>query len=210
VKDIFDRTQSAVIAGGIGIANLMVATAAFASEAVPAEGGEAAGGINAILPPMGELIPATIAFLILLGFMSKFALPTVIENLDKRAQSIAESLEKAEAAKVEAEQLLAEYKQTMAEARKEASTILAQAKQSAEATRADAATRAQAEYDALLVKAREAIDGEKQAAIAELQASVARISVAVAGKLIGSELSTEDHLRVVEKYVNEAGSLNEN
>ena len=98
----------------------------------------------------------------------------------------------------------------MAEARKEAGTILQQAKQSAEATRAEAAARAIAEYDELLVKAREAIQGEKRAAIDELQRSVADLSIAVAGKLIGTELSREDHLKVIEKYVSEAGSLNAN
>lgn len=190
------------------VTNLVFAAAAFASEA---EGSaESSGGINAILPPAGELIPVALAFLILLFFMWKFALPTVVEGLDKRAENIRESLEKAESAKVEAERLLAEYRETMAEARKEAATLLAQAKQSAEATRADAHVKAQVEVDAMLEKARAAIEGEKQAAVAELQASVARMSVAVAGKLIGSELSTEDHLKVVEKYVSEAGSLNGN
>ena len=130
--------------------------------------------------------------------------------LDERAVTIRESLERAEAAKVEAERLLEEYKHTMAEARKEAGTILQQAKQAAESTRAEAAARAQTEYDAMLAKAREAIDGEKKAAIAALQASVADISVSVAGRLIGSELSKEDHLKVIEKYVSEAGSLNAN
>jgi F-type H+-transporting ATPase subunit b len=36
------------------------------------------------------------------------------------------------------------------------------------------------------------------------------VSVAVAGKLIGSELSKDDHLKIIEKYVSEAGSLNAN
>jgi F-type H+-transporting ATPase subunit b len=183
---------------------------AYASEAeAPAEGG-GGGGADALIPKMAEFIPAMIAFFVVYIVLSKFAWPAISDMLEKRADTIRESLEKAEAAKIEAERLLAEYKETMAEARKESAAILAQAKQAAEATRLDAATRAQAEYDALLVKAREAIVGEKNAAIAELQASVARISVAVAGKLIGSELSTEDHLKVVEKYVNEAGNLNEN
>ena len=62
----------------------------------------------------------------------------------------------------------------------------------------------------MLVKARESIEGERRAAIASLQASVADLSVAVAGKIIGSELSTEDHLSVIEKYVSEAGGLNAN
>jgi F-type H+-transporting ATPase subunit b len=140
----------------------------------------------------------------------KFVWPPITNMLDERAATIRESLERAEAAKVEAERLLVEYKNTMAEARKEAGTILQQAKQAAESTRAEAAAKAQAEYDDLLVKAREAIEGEKRAAIADLQKSVADLSVAVAGRLIGTELNREDQLKIVEKYVREAGSLNAN
>ncbi len=166
--------------------------------------------MKAIIPNLAEFIPALISFAIVFFVLAKFAWPAISSMLDQRADNIRESLERAENAKVEAERLLEEYKHTMAEARKEAGTILQQAKQSAEATRSEAAAKAQADYDDLLVKAREAIDGEKRAAIAELQRSVADLSVAVAGKLIGAELSTEDHLKVIEKYVSEAGSLNAN
>lgn len=163
-----------------------------------------------LIPKMSELIPATVSFLIILLIAMKFVWPPITNMLDERAVNIRESLERAEAAKVEAERLLEEYRNTMAEARKEAGTILQQAKQAAETTRSEASAKAQVEYDALLVKAREAIEGEKRAAIAELQQSVADLSVAVAGKLIGAELSKDDHLKVIEKYVSEAGSLNAN
>ena len=166
--------------------------------------------MNAIIPNLGEFFASIVSFAIVFAILAKFGWPAISDMLDKRSDTIRDGLEGAEAARIEAERLLEEYKQTMAEARKEAGTILQQAKQSAEATRAEAQARAQAEYDDLLVKAREAIEGEKRAAIAQLQQSVADISVAVAGKLIGAELSTEDHLKVIEKYVAEAGSLNAN
>ena len=166
--------------------------------------------MDLLIPKLTELLPAAVSFLIILIVAAKFVWPPITAMLDERAVTIRESLERAEAAKVDAERLLEEYKQTMAEARKEAGTILQQAKQSAESTRSEARAKAQAEYDDLLVKAREAIEGEKNAAIAQLQQSVADLSVAIAGKLIGAELSNEDHLKVIEKYVAEAGSLNAN
>jgi F-type H+-transporting ATPase subunit b len=166
--------------------------------------------MESIIPKLAEFIPALISFAIVFFVLSKYAWPAISQMLDQRSDTIRESLERAEAAKIEAERLLVEYKQTMAEARKEAGTILQQAKQSAEQTRSEAAAKAVAEYDELLVKAREAIEGEKRAAIAELQRSVADLSISVAGKLIGAELNKEDHLKVIEKYVSEAGSLNAN
>lgn len=166
--------------------------------------------MEAILPKMAEFIPALIAFGIVFVLLSKFAFPAITGMLDQRAENIREGLEGAEKAKIEAERLLEEYKAQLAEARKEAAAMLSQAKQAGEALRVESAAKAQAQYDDMLEKARQAIEGEKQAAIAELQSSVAEVSVAVAGKLIGSELSKDDHLKIIEKYVSEAGSLNAN
>jgi F-type H+-transporting ATPase subunit b len=166
--------------------------------------------MEAILPKSVEVIVSLISFLVLFGVMWKLALPPITGMLDKRAETIRESLEHAESARIEAERLLEEYKETIAEARKEAGVILQQAKKAAEATRTEAAEKAQAEIDGMLAKARESIEGERRAAVAALQSSVADLSVAVAGRIIGSELSKEDHLSVIEKYVSEAGSLNAN
>lgn len=188
---------------------IIYSLALFASEgAAAAEGG--GGGAAILIPKPAELIPAFISFAVLFAMLAKFAWPAISDMLDQRADTIRESLEKSEAAKIEAERLLEEYKAALAEARKEAAAVLSQAKQAAESTRTEAVAKAQAEYDDMLVRAREAIDGEKKAAIAELQASVADLSVAVAGKIIGSELSAADHAEVIKKYVSEAGSLNAN
>jgi F-type H+-transporting ATPase subunit b len=183
---------------------------ASSGEAAAEKGAEGGGAAAILIPAPAELIHALVSFTVVFIILAKFAWPAISTMLDQRADTIRESLEKAEAAKIEAERLLVEYKETMAEARKEAATLLTQAKQAAESTRTEAQAKAQVEYDGMLTKAREAIEGEKLAAIADLQASVAEISIAVAGKLIGSELSSDDHLKIVEKYVSEAGNLNGN
>jgi F-type H+-transporting ATPase subunit b len=166
--------------------------------------------VGAIIPNLGELIPALVSFAIVFFVLSKFGWPAISDMLDKRADTIREGLERAESARIEAERLLEEYKKTMAEARKEAGSILQSAKQAAEAQRVEAAAKTQAEIDAMLAKARESIEGERRAAVASLQSSVADLSVAVAGKLIGGELTVADQHAVIEKYINEAGSLNAN
>jgi F-type H+-transporting ATPase subunit b len=166
--------------------------------------------VNAIIPNLGEFLASIVSFAIVFLILAKFGWPAISDMLDRRADTIREGLERAEAARIEAERLLVEYKQTMADARKEAGTILQQAKQAAEATRLEGQAKTQAEIDDMLAKARESIEGERRAAIATLQASVADLSIAVAGKLIGGELSAEDHRAVIEKYVSEAGSLNAN
>ena len=178
-------------------------TLAFASE-------ETSGGIDAILPQMDEFIPMLIAFLILWFILAKFGWPLFSGMLEKREQTIKDSLEKSEQARIESERTLEEYKRQLEEARGQATTIIAEAKRSAELARASIAEKAQEESDAMIEKARHAIELEKRAAVAELQGVVVDTSIAVASRVIDEDLSDEEHRRIIERYVNEAGSFNAN
>ena len=163
-----------------------------------------------IIPLGVELYVNLAAFAVLFVLLWKFAFPPITDMLDRRSETIRESLEKSEQTRVEAERLLEEYKVQMAEARAEAQQVIEQGRTVAEAKKEDIAAKARAEAEAVLAKATESIEGEKKAAMAELQASVADLSVAVAGKLIGEKLSAEEHAKLIERYVAEVGSLNEN
>ena len=46
--------------------------------------------------------------------------------------------------------------------------------------------------------------------MAELQGVVVDTSIAVASRVIDEDLSDEEHRRIIERYVNEAGSFNAN
>ena len=130
--------------------------------------------------------------------------------LEKREQTIKDSLEKSEQARIESERTLEEYKRQLEEAKSQASQIVAEAKRTGDAAKADITEKAQIEAAAMIEKARAAIETEKKAAIAELQGSGADTSIAVASRLIGDDLSDEEHRKIIERYVNEAGSFNAN
>ncbi|TLM98965.1 MAG: ATP synthase F0 subunit B, partial [Actinobacteria bacterium] len=85
---------------------LLLASEGAAAAEGAAEGG--GGGAAALIPKAAELIPALISFVIVFIILSKFAWPAISDMLDKRADTIRESLEKSEAAKIEAERLLEE------------------------------------------------------------------------------------------------------
>ena len=59
-------------------------------------------------------------------------------------------------------------------------------------------------------EAKLAIEAEKKSAMGELQSSVADLSVDVASRLVGTDLSDADHRAIIERYINEAGSFNGN
>lgn len=166
--------------------------------------------MEAIIPFTSELVVSLVSFLVLFVAMWKFALPPITKMLDERANKIAESLEKAEETRVEAERLLDDYKVQLAEARQEANRVIEQGRKIADTMKDEIIAKANEERESLLVRAREEIQGEKRAAMAELQASIADLSVAVAGRIIGTQLSAADHKALIEKYVAEVGSLDEN
>lgn len=188
-----------LLASGLSLAMPMLALAE--------EGG---GGFSLLIPKMGEFIPTLIAFIIIWVILAKVGWPMITGMLDEREKTIKDSLEQAEQAKIQSEQLLAEHKAQLDEARVEASQIIANAKEAGEALKADITAKAQQESADMIAKAHLAIEAEKKAAIADLQSSVADISVSVAGRLIGENLSDDEHLKLIERYVAEAGSLDAN
>lgn len=163
--------------------------------------------MDKIIPLTSELLVSLVSFGVLFLLMWKFALPPITNMLDERAAKIKDSLEKAEETRVEAERLLDEYKAQLAEARQEANRVIDQGRKVAETMKDEIVAKANEERESMLARAREEIQGEKRTAMAELQAQVADLSVAVAGRLIGTTLSAADHKALIEKYVAEVGSL---
>ena len=164
--------------------------------------------MEVILPKFAEMWPSAIAFVLMFVILWKFAFPPITAMLDKRSDTIRESLEKAEETRVEAERLMEEYKQQMAEARQESSRVIEQGRKVADSMKDDIIAKANEEAQALIVKARESIEAEKNAAMAELQSSVAELSVAVAGKVIGKTMSAQDHAELIKQAMAEVGGLN--
>ena len=187
----------------MGVAAVAGAGMTFAFPALAFASEEEAGGISAILPDMAEFIPMLVIFILLWIVLAKLGWPKFEAMLSKRETMIKDALEKSEEARIESERVLEEYRVQLADAKAQAAQIVAAAK-------ADITAKAQSEATDMIAKARTAIEAEKKAAIAELQSSVADTSVAVAARLIGEDLSESEHRKMIERYVNEAGSFDAN
>ena len=182
-----------------GVLAFAAASAVCPMSAFAAESG---AGIEAILPQMEEFIPMLVAFIILWIVLAKFGWPLFEGMLEKRENTIKTNLEKAEEARQESERLLVEYQEQLEGAKSLAQNMLNNAQKSGEALEKEIADRA------MIEKAKVAIEAEKRAAMKELQDSMADTSIAVASRLIGEDFSDEEHRKLIERYVKEAGSLN--
>jgi F-type H+-transporting ATPase subunit b len=153
-----------------------------------AEGGDET---RFILPEPAELLWGSIAFLLILIALMKFAFPKYKQTLADRTKAIQGRLAEAEKAKADADTMMAEYRQRLSNAQAEANRIIEEAKKTAEAMRKDLMARAEVEASEIVGRARAELGAEKERAMAELRASVASLSIRVAEKVIAKELSNE-------------------
>ncbi len=194
---------------GTGMISAAISTLGFPAFAFAA-GESSSTGIATILPNVEETVPMLIAFILLWIILAKYGWPAFSNVIKKRNETITNSLKQAEESRQESERVLAEYKKELADARSEAAEIVAEAKKTGEATRAQITAQAQKESEEMIKKAKAAIEQEKRNAIEELQGSVADISCDVASKLIDQDLSDDEHRKIIERYVKEAGSFHAN
>ncbi len=166
---------------------------------------ESAVGPDILIPKMAEFVPALIAFLVILAVMAKLVWPPVLEMMEKRQQKIQDDLDAAERSKIEAAEEAKSYEAKILEAHHEADAIVAKAKKEAEEVRSAVLAKAQREAADIIAKAHGAVDSERHKAMIELSSSVVDLSVEIASKIIGNDLSVEEQRKLAEKYLAEVG-----
>ena len=159
-----------------------------------------------ILPETNEIIWGSIAFALLFLAFLKWGLPAVRNMMATREDRIRGDLERAEQAKVEAEQVLEQYRGQLADARTEASRILEEARQAADQMRRDLIERAEAEAADLRTRAQEDLRLATERATADLQSRVADLSIELAERIVERSLDRDTQLQLIENYINEVGT----
>ncbi|MBL4587410.1 MAG: F0F1 ATP synthase subunit B [Flavobacteriales bacterium] len=144
-----------------------------------------------VTPGIGLIFWMTIAFFVVWIGLGKFAWPSILETIKEREESIANALKSAEKAKEEMAALQSDNERILKQAREERDSILKEGKEIKEKMIADAKGLAQGEADKIVASARESIETEKLAAMAEIKNHVASLSVEIAEKILKSELSDD-------------------
>lgn len=164
-----------------------------------------------LLPPMDELIIGSISFLLLLTAMYFVVFPKLKAGLAKRSTAIQGKLEDAERTKVEADNVLDEYRKQLADARNEVQKIIDEGRKTADALRAELVAKAEAEAQQIAHRAAAEVAGERDRAISELRQTVGELSLDIATRVIGKELTSKDvHKELVDQAIREISSQSGN
>lgn len=162
-----------------------------------------------VQPDPGLFIWTILVFLILLGLLSRFAWKPLLALLDKREKTIRDSLDDAEKARAELEQLQRKSEELIAQARDEARNIVAEGKVAGEKLKTETLETARQQAGVLLKNAEKQIQAEKEKAISEIKREVVDLSLQVAGKLIRKNLSPADNQVLIDETVDSIRKRNE-
>jgi F-type H+-transporting ATPase subunit b len=163
-----------------------------------------AGSQNPLIPTWTELIIGIIAFLIVFGFLGRLLLPRAQKMLAERTEKIEGGLERAEAAQVEAQQVLEQYRQQLAEARHEAARLREEAREQGAQIIAEMREEAQAEARRLSEAANAQIQSERQQALIALRTEVGALATDLASRIVGESLTDEARQsRVVDRFLDD-------
>ena len=189
------NTRGLLARAGAAAAAAVLATPTFAL----AEG----VGADILIPKPAEFIPALITFLVIWFVLAKLAWPSILGMMEKRQKKIQDDLDSAAESKAKAAEEAKSYEQAIRDAHKEADKIVAQAKREAEEERSQILAKAQREASDIITKSHGAVESERKKAMIELSSSVVDLSVEIASKVIGNELSEGQQRKLAEKYLAE-------
>ncbi len=156
-----------------------------------------------IEPGIGLLFWMTLTFLILLFLLTKFAWKPIMKAVNDREVSIVDALNQAKLAKIEMEQLKSDNERIIREAKAERDAILKEAREIKDRIVGEAKDIAKAEGDKLIEQARQSIQAEKSAAMADIKTQIGALSVNIAENILKQKLNNnEAQDALVENYLN--------
>ncbi len=146
-----------------------------------------------------------VVFILLLLLLRKFAWKPILGAVNEREQGIKDALDSAEKAKLEMQNLQADNQKLLQEARAERESMMKDAREIKAKMITDAKVEAQEAANKTIANAQATIEAEKKAAVADIKAQVANLSIEIAEKVVKSELSNkEKQIALVDTMLNDA------
>ena len=162
-----------------------------------------------LTPDFGLFFWMLIAFLVVFVLLAKFGFPVITGMVEERKNYIDESLRKAHEAQERLANIEKEGESILQEAREQQAQILREAAETRDAIVEQAQTKARAEGARLLDDAKTAIEQEKKAAIADIRAQVATLSVEIAEKVLRQNLKDEkSQMDLIDRMLDDVSASN--
>jgi F-type H+-transporting ATPase subunit b len=161
-----------------------------------------------LMPAVGLLFWMALVFGILVIGLKMYAWKPIIGGLKEREDQIQSALDLAERTRAEMQKLQADNQQLLVQARTERDSILKAAKEASDNMITEAKNKAQAEGKRLIEDAREAINNERVAVMAQMKKEVVTLSLGIAEKVLRKELTDKTSQQKLIAELAETARLN--
>jgi F-type H+-transporting ATPase subunit b len=160
--------------------------------------------MSIVTPELGLIFWQIFIFGIVLVLLRAFAWKPILASLKERESSIEGALRMADQAKLEMQELKAGNEKLLAEARMERDRILKEATDVSNQLIEQAKNKATEEGSRMILQAREAIQNEKNSALAEVKNTAAKLSIDIAERILRRELADQPaQQQLVDSYLQE-------
>lgn len=143
---------------------------------------------------------------LLVFFVAKKYLFVPVKNMiDSRQKEIDGMYDSANAARQEADALRAEYTRKLADAQQTGDRLVREAVARGQAREEDIIRKANASAAAIMDKAAADIEQEKRKAVNDAKDEISRLSLQIAGKVVGRELTDTDQSALIDGFIDGLG-----
>jgi F-type H+-transporting ATPase subunit b len=149
----------------------------------------------------GLFIWSIVTFLVLVALLAKLAWRPLLQALEARRAEIASALENSDRARAELQRVHQDAAKLLAEARVEAGAIVSRTRADAERLREELRQKAMADAAAVTKNAEQQIHLETARAVRQIRDEAANLSIAVASKLLGREVSAKDNDALIQDAI---------
>ncbi|MBE6923761.1 MAG: F0F1 ATP synthase subunit B [Ruminococcaceae bacterium] len=136
---------------------------------------------------------------------TKFLFKPVMKMIQDRQKEIDDMYADADAAKADAESMQAQYQQKLDAAQATSDRIVKEAVARGQAREEEIIRQANADASAIMDKASADIALEKKKALNDAKDEISDIAMAIAGKVVGRELSAADQSKLVDEFIDGLG-----
>ena len=152
-----------------------------------------------------NLVFTIINLLVLYLLMKKFLFGPIIKVMDVRKAMIDQQFAGAKEQEDQAKALKEQYEGALKSAREESFQIMEQARKEAKAQADKTVEDTQAKVSAMLAKAQEDINTERENAMRQMKDDVASLAMEAAGKIIGKNSGADQDLSLYDHFIEKAG-----
>ena len=156
---------------------------------------------NFLIPNM-TFVVELMAFIIVLGILSRYVIPPVRQGMNARQEMARKLVSDSEEARRLLGQAQTAYTTAMADARREAARLRAEAEQQRRGIIEGASIEAEARVAEIVTRGRSQLGAEQRQAIRQLKTELGNVAVDLAERILGEALASDQRQeRLIERFL---------